>query len=32
MGLLPAVQAAHIDLRTRTFVDANGWNIGTVSP
>lgn len=32
MGLLTAVQAAHIDSRTLTFVDANSRVIGTISP
>jgi 2-polyprenyl-6-methoxyphenol hydroxylase-like FAD-dependent oxidoreductase len=32
MGLLPAVQAAHIASRSLTFVDANGEAIGTISP
>jgi hypothetical protein len=32
VGLLPAAQAAHIDSRTLTFVDANGRDIGTISP
>jgi 2-polyprenyl-6-methoxyphenol hydroxylase-like FAD-dependent oxidoreductase len=32
MGLLPAVQAAHIASRSLTFVDANGGAIGTISP
>lgn len=32
MGLLTAVQAAHIDSRTLTFMDANSRVIGTISP
>jgi 2-polyprenyl-6-methoxyphenol hydroxylase-like FAD-dependent oxidoreductase len=32
MGLLTAVQAAHIESRTLTFVDANGGVIGAISP
>ena len=32
MGLQSAIQAAHIDSRTLTFVDANGRDIGTISP
>jgi 2-polyprenyl-6-methoxyphenol hydroxylase-like FAD-dependent oxidoreductase len=32
IGLLPAVQAAHIASRSLTFVDANGEAIGTISP
>jgi 2-polyprenyl-6-methoxyphenol hydroxylase-like FAD-dependent oxidoreductase len=32
MGLLKAVQAAHIESRTLTFVDADGKQIATISP
>jgi 2-polyprenyl-6-methoxyphenol hydroxylase-like FAD-dependent oxidoreductase len=32
MGLLTAVQGAHIESRTLTFVDANGGVIGAISP
>lgn len=32
MGLLKAVQAAHIESRALTFVDANGRGIATISP
>jgi 2-polyprenyl-6-methoxyphenol hydroxylase-like FAD-dependent oxidoreductase len=32
MGLLKAVQAAHIESRGLTFVDANGQDIATLSP
>jgi 2-polyprenyl-6-methoxyphenol hydroxylase-like FAD-dependent oxidoreductase len=32
MGLLEAVQAAHIASRTLSFVDANGRSIGAISP
>lgn len=32
MGLLKAVQAAHIDSRTLTFVDSDGDGIATISP
>lgn len=32
MGLLKAVQAAHIESRTLTFVDADGKSIATISP
>jgi len=32
MGLLKAVQAAHIESRGLTFVDANGRDIATLSP
>jgi 2-polyprenyl-6-methoxyphenol hydroxylase-like FAD-dependent oxidoreductase len=32
MGLLPAVQAAHIETRALNFVDKDGHAIGTISP
>jgi len=32
MGLLPAVQAEHIESRTVTFVDADGKTIAAISP
>ena len=32
MGLLRAVQAAHISSRALTFVDTNGQGIATISP
>ncbi|RRA47681.1 FAD-dependent monooxygenase [Acidipila sp. EB88] len=32
MGLLKAVQAAHIDSRTLTFVNAEGKSLATISP
>jgi 2-polyprenyl-6-methoxyphenol hydroxylase-like FAD-dependent oxidoreductase len=32
MGLLPRLQAAHIDSRKLTFVDANGAPIGVIRP
>jgi 2-polyprenyl-6-methoxyphenol hydroxylase-like FAD-dependent oxidoreductase len=32
MGLLPQLQAAHIDTRTLTFVDSDGAQIGIIGP